>query len=201
MYFCRMKNDANDKVRHEIIIAATGVFETYGFDRVSMQDISKASRKGRSTLYYYFKNKMEVLDAVAEKLCGEIFARCEAQVEKEAPIEVNIENFHKQKLQETKTLTSKFHLVLEDLKKDPSMMFTKLRLYMDEEIDLIYKIITWGIEKREVADLNEEDMRFLAGTIVTAFKSFEQEILLFDRFPNMEAKLSWLAMIFCKGLR
>jgi AcrR family transcriptional regulator len=194
-------NGVKDKVREEIIKGASVVFETYGLERASMQDISKASKKGRSTLYYYFNNKMEVLDAVAERTCKIIFAECKAKIKMDAPLEQNMTNFHKQKLQETRKLNSRFHLVLKDLRTDPSTMLIKFRLYMDEEIMLIHKMLDWSIERKEIAYLNNEDRRFLAETFVTAFKSFEQEIMIFDRLPNMEAKLSWLCRIFCKGLK
>ncbi|NTD99919.1 TetR/AcrR family transcriptional regulator [Agrobacterium tumefaciens] len=196
-----MKLSKEDQIRDEIITAAIGVFESYGFTRVSMQDISKAGKKGRTTLYYYFGNKTEVFDAVVEKLCLQIFDTCQAIIDPNASMSTNLENFYTKKLQEIKFLTKKYHLVLEDLKQQPELAAAKTRVLLEEEGSVVYKMIRWAIEKKEIAELNEADSRFLAETIVTAFKSFEQEIILFNRFPNMEVKLSWLSQIFCKGLK
>jgi AcrR family transcriptional regulator len=196
-----MKSEISDKVPEEIISAATLVFENYGFTRVSMQDISKASGKGRTTLYYYFKNKGEVFDGVIDKLFKVIFCSCKAELDSKGSLATNIENFHKRKLQEIKKMTKKYNLVLVDLKQDPSLMLTKLRVQMGDETELIHQVIKWSIANKEIAYLKEEDSRFLAETLVIAFKSFEQEIILFDRFPNYEAKLAWISQIFCKGLK
>ncbi|WP_367866250.1 TetR/AcrR family transcriptional regulator [Pedobacter sp. WC2423] len=196
-----MKLTKEEQIKEEIINAAIGVFESYGFTRVSMQDISKAGKKGRTTLYYYFGNKTEVFDAVVEKLCLQIFDTCLAVIDPNASMSTNLEKFYTKKLQEIKSLTKKYHLVLEDLKQQPELAAAKTRVLLEEEGSVIYKMIRWAIEKEEIAELNEADSRFLAETIVTAFKSFEQEIILFNRFPDMEAKLSWISQIFCKGLK
>ena len=196
-----MKLTKEEQIKEEIITAATGVFESYGFTRVSMQDISKAGKKGRTTLYYYFGNKTEVFDAVIEKICLQIFDTCLAVIDPNASMSTNLENFYTKKLQEIKFLTKKYHLVLEDLKQQPELAAAKTRVLLEKEGSVLYKVIRWAIEKKEIAELTEADSRFLAETIVTAFKSFEQEIILFNRFPDLEAKLSWLSLIFCKGLK
>ena len=61
--FCRMKEAL---VKQHIIQSSTAAFKELGFEKVTMDDIAKAANKGRSTLYYYFKNKYEVFEHVAE---------------------------------------------------------------------------------------------------------------------------------------
>ena len=56
----------DDLVKEHIINSSVAVFKKLGFDKVTMDDIAKAANKGRSTLYYYFKNKHEVFEQVAE---------------------------------------------------------------------------------------------------------------------------------------
>ena len=196
-----MKHISEEKVRGEIIDAAAEVFEKYGFTRASMLDISKASKKGRSTLYYYFGNKMEVFDALVEKVSLELINQCKGAVEQHAPIAVNMERFHLLKLQKITELVSKYHLVIEDLQQDPSLVLSKLRFLRTEEITVVSKIIRWGIESEEILPMNDADNLFLAEIIVTAFKSFEQEMVLFNRLTNLETRLSWLSQILYKGLR
>ena len=50
----------NKEQREAIISAATGLFSRFGLEKTTMEDIAKAARKGKSTLYYYFKNKEAV---------------------------------------------------------------------------------------------------------------------------------------------
>lgn len=197
-----MKKEGSDEnVKEQIVSAATNVFENYGITRVSMQDISKASNLGRSSLYYYFNNKGQVFDAVGEKLFNKIFEKCKSQVNPEASLTSNLEKFQSTKLQEIKTMNKRFNLAFLDLKNDPSVLFSKMRVLLKEETDLLDQMISWAIRREEIRQLTKDEQHFLAEIIVTTFRSFEQEIILFDRFPNMEAKLSWLVTIFVRGLQ
>ena len=57
-----MTSDGEQKAR--IIREATMLFSRFGLEKTTMEDIAKAARKGKSTLYYYFKSKEDVFAAV-----------------------------------------------------------------------------------------------------------------------------------------
>jgi len=195
-----MKKDGSEE-KEAIVLAAIKVFENYGLSKVSMLDISKACGLGRSSLYYYYKNKMEVFDAVCQKLFREIYEKSRAEVSPQQSLEVNLEKYQLKKLKEIKKVIKKHDLAFVDLKTDPSMLFTKIRVLMNEEITLLNEVLNWAMEKNEIRQISAEEQRFMAETMVTSLRSFEQEVILFDRFPDMEVKLSWLASIFSKGLK
>ncbi|WP_029288584.1 TetR/AcrR family transcriptional regulator [Pedobacter sp. R20-19] len=197
-----MKGNAPDEsVRDSIIDAATSVFERYGLHRVSMHDISAASGMGRSSLYHYFRNKLEVFDAVVQKLIGQVFVNAKAEIVEASTLAVNISKYELKKLEGIKAMSRKYHLALIDLKQDPALLLTKMRIVIEDETKILNDLINHAIERKEILPLNVEDRIFLAETTVMIFRSFEQEILIFDRFPQMEAKLSWLVSIFYKGLQ
>ncbi|MSP24672.1 MAG: TetR/AcrR family transcriptional regulator [Myxococcales bacterium] len=54
--------------RAQILSCARAVFATRGFHVASVADICSAAGIGRGTLYQYFSNKREVLEAVLEEL-------------------------------------------------------------------------------------------------------------------------------------
>ncbi len=54
------------KTREMLIDVARQLFAREGVDNITMNDIAKASKKGRRTLYTYFKNKNEIYIAVIE---------------------------------------------------------------------------------------------------------------------------------------
>ena len=201
MYFCRaMKIDENDKVREEIIKASGAVFERYGYLRVSMQDISNECKKGRSTLYHYFKNKEEVLDAVCYKLFSHCLEESVASISKRRSFSANIESFNSMKIKHLREVVLKYKLVIDDLKQDPAMLILKSRTFAEDEIAAVKQMIRWGIENKDIAEISDEDTQFLAETLSAAFKSFEQEIMIFGRFPQFESKIAWLAQMVHKGL-
>lgn len=59
------RKEMKSKAKTQIIEAAGITFGRYGFKKTTMDDIAYAAGKGKSSLYYYFKNKEEVFEAVA----------------------------------------------------------------------------------------------------------------------------------------
>ncbi len=53
-----------DSVRNSILKSARDLFSKFGYRKTTMEDIAQALRKGKSSLYYYFKNKEEIFQAV-----------------------------------------------------------------------------------------------------------------------------------------
>jgi AcrR family transcriptional regulator len=195
-----MKSDQNDSIKEEIIAAADAVFERYGFVRVSMQDISNECKKGRSTLYHYFKNKTEVLDALCHKIFSQCLEESKNTISKRRSFSANIESFNDIKIKRLREVVLKYKLVIEDMRQDPSLLIMQSRIMSEEEILVVKLMISWALENKEIAELNEEDSQFLAETLQSVFKCFDQEIILFGKFPQFESKITWLAQILHKGL-
>jgi len=88
---------------------------------------------------------------------------------------------------------------MEDLKQNPAWMF-KTRLLDEEQASILTEVIQWAVDKKEVSYLAKEDIQLIAEIVALAFKSLEQDIFLFGKFPNIESKLAWLSQILYKGL-
>ena len=56
----------DDPVRAEIVRAAETVFRRWGLSKTTMEDIARQAGKGKSTLYYYFPSKDDILEALAQ---------------------------------------------------------------------------------------------------------------------------------------
>ncbi|WP_088653470.1 TetR/AcrR family transcriptional regulator [Geofilum rhodophaeum] len=57
---------SQDANRNAILDASRELFARFGYKKTTMEDIAMALRKGKSSLYYYFKNKEEIFQAVIE---------------------------------------------------------------------------------------------------------------------------------------
>ncbi|PKQ62984.1 hypothetical protein BZG01_16505 [Labilibaculum manganireducens] len=56
--------DKDEIAKNEIISEAQKLFQQYGLKKTTMDEIASACGKAKSTLYYYFKSKEDVFDAV-----------------------------------------------------------------------------------------------------------------------------------------
>jgi len=56
--------EKDESVRKEIVLAAQKLIQKFGLKKTTMNEIAAASGKAKSTLYYYYKSKDDVYDAV-----------------------------------------------------------------------------------------------------------------------------------------
>lgn len=197
-----MKTDANfEVVKESIVKASKKVFRRYGYTKVSMDDISKAAGKGRSTIYHYFKSKTEVFEAFAITEFTDIIQQAKEKIKLDATLAENLLAYNITKLQRLKALTLEFSSLMKDLNEQEQLVFKLNRLLLQEEVEVMKSILTIGIDKREIAKLKEEDIIFLVEMLVIAFRSFEQEIVLYNRITGLESKLRWLVTVLIKGLQ
>ena len=53
-----------DEFKKRVIITAGQIFSHYGFRKTTMDEIADALKMGKSSIYYYFKGKEEIFEAV-----------------------------------------------------------------------------------------------------------------------------------------
>lgn len=64
--------------RNEILDAAERLFGTKGFDQTSTNDLLAEVGIARGTLYYHFKSKEEILDAMIERISNRLLSKAKA---------------------------------------------------------------------------------------------------------------------------
>ncbi|MCI7263518.1 MAG: TetR/AcrR family transcriptional regulator [Clostridiaceae bacterium] len=70
----RVVKEANER-RNEILDAAERLFGTKGFDNTSTNDILNEVGIARGTLYYHFKSKEDILDAMIGRITEQLIAK------------------------------------------------------------------------------------------------------------------------------
>ena len=82
----RVVKEAEER-RNEILDVAERLFGTKGFDNTSTNDILNEIGIARGTLYYHFKSKEDILDAMIERMTGQLVAKAKIISEKkELPV-------------------------------------------------------------------------------------------------------------------
>ncbi len=51
-------------IRESIVAAGAEAFAEYGYDKTTVEDIAHLAHKAKTSVYYYFKGKSEIFDAV-----------------------------------------------------------------------------------------------------------------------------------------
>lgn len=79
------KKSRTSRTKELLIDVARQLFARFGVEKTTMNDIAEASKRGRRTLYMYFRNKMDVFYAVVSQELDLLHNRLEAVVLSELP--------------------------------------------------------------------------------------------------------------------
>lgn len=136
------------KTREILVDVARQLFAKMGVGKTTMNDIAQASRKGRRTLYTYFKSKndiyLAVIESELEQLQQSLFRVGEKELE---PVE-KLKSFIFTRLDAVKEAVRRNGNLQADFFQDVSRV-EKVRKKFDlKEIQIIKKILHEGVQKK-----------------------------------------------------
>lgn len=187
-------------VKLKIINIASHVFSKFGFKKATIDDIAKASGMGKSSIYYYFKSKEEIFEAVVKNEAYELKLELDRKVinTNDSPPE-KIRNYVLIRMRFLKEMVNFY----EALKNDylANLEFTeRVRAKYDlEEQQIIQKILQEGLDQ---GIFKLKETKFTAITLATALKGLESALLIKNEIDmqNLEIHLDEMLQILFYGI-
>ena len=140
-------SETTSKTREVLINAARQVFARKGIERTTMNDIATASKKGRRTLYMYFKNKEEISTIVIENEMERLHDMLEAIEKKDLPADEKLMTFIYTRLDAFKATVTRNGSLRANFFHDSWHVAKVRKGYNLQEIALIKKILNSGIKE------------------------------------------------------
>jgi len=169
------QNAGNDEVREQVVQAARHVFARFGFKKTALDDIARESRKGKSTIYYYFKSKDEIFKAVIDAE-AEIRAKAiEAQISQIEDSMLKLKTYIYVRMQTLKMVANYYEAIKNDLLDNLYFVNSFRSEHIEEEITRVQNMLLEGIEKNIFTIQNP---LLTAKTIVTILHGFEVPLIL-----------------------
>ena len=161
-------NDMNkdEKVKFEILEAARKVFQKWGINKTTMEDIAAESGKGKSTLYYYFKSKHEIFEEIAQNEIQKISNIALNKINLVMSPKEKLKNYLTSTLTELKNTVSLYPLVMGEVKGNKEII-EKIRNQWDQKEESILKdILKAGIKSDEINFINYSELDKAANVMV-----------------------------------
>lgn len=190
-----------EKIREEIVAAASKLFQQYGWHKTTMEDIAKAAGKGKSTLYYYYTNKDEVFEAVVTKEINEVQAAVMQAVEQVKSAKEKLMTYSAANFSELRKKVILFSMVSGELRENINKATFNLRSRFDtNEVEFLKGILLFGINSCEFNSIREEDVDLLAHTFVSAFRGIEVDLFIENKLAGLEERIDMATGILIRGL-
>ncbi len=193
--------DVKDPFREEILNGARDLFERFGFKKTTMEDIARQVGRSKSALYYYYKTKEEIFEAVilndianTEALVAEAIRKEGSASSKFRVLCVTLLGGVKQKANQFSTFKSELyetHFLFDNIIK-------KRDSYIEE---MIKDILILGISQKEVKMMNNAEMSLWAVMINITVKATAHKLFLEDDFILTGSQLVFMADSLFNGVK
>jgi AcrR family transcriptional regulator len=200
VYMPIMQLTKDEEIREEIILAAQKIFQVYGLDKTTMEDIAKSMGKGKSTLYYYFPCKDEVYFSVAQREIRDVLDVINAAVEKEHGASAKLRTFFITQYREVKRRLNLYFVLCQDLKAHVELFGRIHRNNNHEMMDAVKRILLEGINNGEFKSIKAGDCEAIALACIYNLRSMHANILL-EGAPIPESPIEMMVDIFIRGLK
>jgi AcrR family transcriptional regulator len=166
-----------EEIRAHIVGVARKIFTRYGFRKTTMEQIAVSCRKGKSSIYYYFKSKEEIFRAVVEKEAEELKHKLDKTIQKDdAPID-KLKTYILFRLHHVRTVEN-FYAALNDQYLAHMDFILEIRRSIDmEERQVVTEILEEGMRDGSFQVTSSE---IGAIAITTMMKGLELPLLLSD---------------------
>lgn len=192
-----MNDQEKDIVREQIINAASVVFGRFGFKKTTMDEIGMAAGKGKTAIYYYFKNKEDVFKAVVEKEAKELEQNLIQAISSKSSPEEKLKTYVYTRMRTMLSL-SNFYDALKNELLDHLPFINNLRKEIDhKEIEMVKNILKEGID---IGIFEINDLNFATVTIVTTLKGLEIPLFVENKVEDLAVYVDHLVHIICYGL-
>lgn len=194
-----------EEIEEQILQAAKKLFQLHSFRRVTLDDIAKAIGKARSSLYYYYKTKEEILEAVIASEISELVTAITTAVNKTPSIEEKIKAFFLTQLQIVIEKQGFFNALDEGMDAgELSYQKTKLAVYhqiRQQEGALLSQIISEGIRREELTKLSQKDQDDLIFVLLSSLHGIKREMAIRNDFSNSKSSVRILVHSIIHGLK
>lgn len=197
-------------IREEVITAAQRLFQHYGFAKTTMEDIAKAMGRGKSTLYYYYKSKDEIFEAVILKEADEVFSTVSEATRKASSAEEKLRAYLKTSFETIKSRINLYGAMKEELFGEGDLLLSRptmrapIMQYNNRERQAVKDILLLGIENNEFTPGLKENIDLVAYVTITSLRSISVDLAFNeeDLSPFFEAdKINAMITILLRGLK
>ncbi|HEY0176817.1 MAG TPA: TetR/AcrR family transcriptional regulator [Pedobacter sp.] len=168
--------EKDEIVISEILVAAKSLFGKFGLKKTTIEDISAASGKGKSTLYYYFPGKNEIFEAVVKFEMKTVIKNLRETVNTAASAKDKLKAFLTDQSVAILELRSLYKVLFEDIIECRNMLMPLRLKYEQTQLEMITDIIREGSIRGEFRELSADHIRKLSLVMIIAFRGFQSPL-------------------------
>lgn len=183
--------------RRKIIISAGQIFSHYGFKKTTMDEIAKALKMAKSSVYYYFESKEQIFEAVvlneANILRNELTKAIKSV---ESPTD-KMKNYVFVRMKTFEKLSNYYNAIF-DKNLDHFDFIEKIREKYDREELAILRLIIYDGARKKI--FNVKNSEYTAMAVQTTLKGLEVPLFWKKKEIDIEGRLNAILDVLFFGI-
>ncbi|MBS4015335.1 MAG: TetR/AcrR family transcriptional regulator [Candidatus Latescibacteria bacterium] len=187
------------EIKKEIVLnVAQDIFAQYGLTKTMIDDIAKAAGVGKSSIYYYFKNKEDIFRAVIETQVQKVQEKIRASINAAPTPQEKLKAFVISRMKSFREVAHIYNHVFKDEYLKHYEYIQKIRKDYDQmELDLVASILSEGINS---GVFKIQDPSLASFVIMVGIKGLEYEWATSTDIQKMEQDTEKLFEILFHGI-
>jgi len=186
-----------EEFRKRIIISSGRIFSRYGFKKTTMDEIARALKIGKSSVYYYFKSKEDIFEAVvlyeANLLRNELTKAIKSV---ESPVD-KMKNYVFVRMKTFEKLSNYYNAIF-DKNLDHFDFIEAIREKYDREELAILRLILYHGARQKVFNVTNSEYTALA--VQTTLKGLEVPLFWKKKEIDIEVRLNGILEVLFNGI-
>jgi AcrR family transcriptional regulator len=186
-----------EEVRNKIIISAGQIFSRFGFKKTTMDEIAKALKKGKSSIYYYFDSKEAIFKAVVLYEANILRNELTAAIKSVESPEDKMKNYVYVRMKWFENLSNYYNAIF-DKNLDHYDFIEAIRKKYDREELAILRLILFDGARKKVFHI--ENSEYTAMAVQTALKGLEVPLFWKRKEDHIEHRLNAILDVLFYGI-
>ncbi len=186
-----------ERTKEKILQVAAKTFTKFGFHKTSVDEIAKAARKAKGSVYYYFTSKENLFTEVVKQELQFIKNELNSAVTNEKSAVDKIKNYFSSRIQLMHNSTNYLSTVKIDFFDHFDFLFDVKEEFRKFEKNTLKSLLILGIEKKEFTVLNNID--HISESLALLIKTIELQFEQHSINKNIQLSTETLVSLILKG--
>jgi len=187
----------NDDGRQSILDEAESLFARYGFKKTSIEDVAKAARIGKGSVYLHFASKEELFAEVVRRVSERMWHALVSAVGGARSPAARLRAFVEAKLTSVAEIVAEYHLDEETVMELLPLANALRQAHRAKELVLLQEVLRDGIAAGAFA---VEHPKRVATGMMACLQALEASAVRLSDQPDVRGALGDLLAVFLRGL-
>jgi AcrR family transcriptional regulator len=167
-----------DLTKTEILRSANSLFQKWGFLKTTMEDIAREAGKSKCTLYHYYKNKEEVLEAVSRDHILRSITKAKEKIAKVKGYQNKIKMYFYLSLSHMRQMSILNDVLRREIMSEKGLLRKLANFHDEQEAEIIGSILREGREQGEFPGLDDEEVPVAVRAIMLVKRSLAMNMFI-----------------------